>query len=303
MLTPFTPDGAIDWQGVDALVDWYIHAGVSGLFAVCLSSEMYKLTHEERIKLAEHVVGTVAGRVPVVTAGAFGESMEQQVNSLHRLAETGVDAVVVTVNQLASETEDDSVWQRNAETLFNACPGIPLGLYECPVPQNRKLSPAMLQWAARSGRVLFYKDTCCDITLIRKKLEAIKGSSMTWFNAHGPSLLESLRLGGHGYSGIAANFYPELFVQLCAQFADQPEQAEQLQNFLTLADPTIRNGYPAIAKRWLVMRGLPIGHTCRVPVVSPPCNDDDSLILANLRECIDATSTMAVPAKTIKSTL
>ena len=40
MLTPFTQDGAIDWDGVDAITNWYIDSGVAGLFAVCLSSEM-----------------------------------------------------------------------------------------------------------------------------------------------------------------------------------------------------------------------------------------------------------------------
>ena len=52
MLTPFTADGAIDWDGVDVLTDWYIESGVAGLFAVCASSEMYHLTEGERYALA-----------------------------------------------------------------------------------------------------------------------------------------------------------------------------------------------------------------------------------------------------------
>lgn len=40
MLTPFTTDGAIDWEALDLMIDWYLEQGIDGLFAVCLSSEM-----------------------------------------------------------------------------------------------------------------------------------------------------------------------------------------------------------------------------------------------------------------------
>jgi dihydrodipicolinate synthase/N-acetylneuraminate lyase len=78
MLTPFCNDGAIDWDGLDALIEWYLAAGVAGLFAACLSSEMYELTPEERVRLAAHVVDRAAGRVPVVAGGAFGDSITAQ---------------------------------------------------------------------------------------------------------------------------------------------------------------------------------------------------------------------------------
>jgi 4-hydroxy-tetrahydrodipicolinate synthase len=286
MLTPFCDDGTIDWPGLDALVEWYLGAGVAGLFAVCLSSEMYELTPEERVRLAKGVVDRAAGRVPVVAAGAFGDSITTQAEAARRIADTGVSAVVLTVNQLAAEDEPDSVWQANAEALCAACADIPLGLYECPRPYHRKLSPELLGWAARTGRFCFLKDTSCDLALIRAKLDAIRGTEMGWYNAHCPSLLESLRGGGHGYSGIAANFYPELFVRLCAEFANQPAEAERLQRFLTLADGTIRHRYPASAKRWLRVLGLSVGETCRVSVPPARPDDDEKLILENLIEMV-----------------
>jgi 4-hydroxy-tetrahydrodipicolinate synthase len=286
MLTPFHDNGAINWNGVDALVDWYINAGVAGLFTVCLSSEMYHLSPEERLQLATRVVARAAGRVPVVAAGAFGDTLTQQARMARQIADTGVTAVVLTVNQLAVDSEPDAVWQKNAATLCDACADIALGLYECPQPYHRTLTPELLRWTAQSGRFLFLKDTCCRRDLIEAKLTAIHGTSLRWFNAHCPSLLHSLRAGGHGYSGIAANFYPELFVRLCAVYATHPDEAERMQRFLTLADLTIRSRYPASAKRYLGLLGLPIGSTCRVTVPAPPQDDDEDLMLANLREVV-----------------
>jgi 4-hydroxy-tetrahydrodipicolinate synthase len=295
MLTPFTDSGEIDWHGVDALVEWYIEAGVVGLFAVCLSSEMYHLSPDERLRLAAHVVARAAGRLPVIVAaarssgaGAFGGSVLEQADRVRRIADTGAAAVVLTVNQLAGEGEPDTVWQRNAAAILELCEGIPLGLYECPQPYHRLLGPALLGWAARSGGFHFLKDTCCRRDEIRAKLEAVRGTSLSWYNANCPTLLFSLREGAQGYSGVAANFYPELFVRLCADFAVDAEAAERLQRFLTVADMAIRHRYPANAKRYLGMLGLPIGTTCRVPVRVPDRTDDEALALLALSESVAA---------------
>ena len=66
MITPFVADGsAIDWVVLDKLVDWYIASGVTGLFACCLSSEMYELSADERVEL---LVADDARRVGVGVA-------------------------------------------------------------------------------------------------------------------------------------------------------------------------------------------------------------------------------------------
>jgi hypothetical protein len=41
-----------------------------------------------------------------------------------------VSTVVLTVNQLAAEDEPEAIWRTHAEAVLNACPRIPLGLYE-----------------------------------------------------------------------------------------------------------------------------------------------------------------------------
>ena len=47
--------------------------------------------------------------------------------------------------------------------------------------------------------------------------------------------------------------------------------------------------YPASAKRWLGMLGLPIGETCRGPVPARRADDDETFMLENLRHWIDET--------------
>ena len=119
MITPFTDSGEIDWPVLKELTEWCkcrpnpglclgrfrnptqpacpvaaaevrcrcrrrrrpdIASGCSGLFAVCQSSEMFYLSDDERIELAQFVATQAAGRVAVVATGnSDGGDMAAQV--------------------------------------------------------------------------------------------------------------------------------------------------------------------------------------------------------------------------------
>jgi len=287
MLTPFTTRCSIDWAGVDALTDWYIDAGVAGLFAVAQSSEMYALDQDERLALATRVVKRAAGRVPVVACGTFGGSIARQSGSIRKMADTGVQAVVVITSQLARPGDGDDMWRGAAEQVLDLTEGIPLGLYECPAPYKRLLSPQMMRWAAQTGRFVFHKDTSLSMHDITEKIAAVTNTSLRFFNAEASSLYDSLAAGGHGYCGIAANFYPQLLVWLCRHHKDDPEKAWRLQRFFSVAEFAVDYKYPTSAKYFLRAIGaadiLPV---CRVHNVE--ISEHDQRGLMHLSEWIAA---------------
>lgn len=285
MLTAFRSDGVIDWKGMDALTDWYIEEGVDGLFAVCLSSEMFELSGEERIALATHAVRRAAGRIPVVATGTFGGSIEAQADEILRMAETGVSAVVVNVSQLASVTESDAVWWQRCERLLALTGETPLGLYECPVPYHRLLSPELLGRAAASGSFFFHKDTVCRMAPIREKIAAVQGTPMRWYNANAAMLLDSLSAGGDGYCGTAANLVPALYVWLCRHASSHPVRARRVQRFLSIANAVVTHHYPVSAKVFLARGGVPVGPMCRT--TQAEFREHELLTLDHLREAAD----------------
>ena len=282
MLTAFHDDGAMDWPGVDALTDWYIANGSTGLFAVCLSSEMYDLSDYERLALARRVVRRTGGRAAVVATGTFGGSLEAQAASIRAMAETGVDAVVVIPSQIAAPDEDEAILEARLMQLAALTDPVPLGLYECPAPYHRLISPALLGRLAQTGRFIYHKDTCSDGDLIREKLAAIDGTPLGFFNANTASALDSLGWGAAGLSPIGANYYPQLYVRLMRIWQTDPVAARDLQRMLAVMERAASTQYPAAAKRCLARLGLPIGPRCRVPM--PIFNYEDDAILAALME-------------------
>lgn len=249
MLTPFTDNNEVDYGSLGKLVDWYIENGVAGLFADCQSSEMFFLSLEERVKIASFVKEKAAGRVPVIASGHVSESPDDQAKELNAIAQTGVDAVILISNLLAKEEESDEVWLENLKKLLDKLPqDLALGFYECPYPYKRIISPKLLKWCADTGRFYFIKDTSCSIDNIGAKLEQIKGSHLKLFNANSSTLLETLEMGGSGFSGVMANFHTDLYVWLCKNYKDQPEKARILADFLTTASLIERQVYPVNAK-------------------------------------------------------
>ena len=256
MLTPFR-DGKVDYPALAELIEWYIAHKVSGLFAVCQSSEMFFLSKEERVGVAKFVKEHAAGRVPVIASGHISDSIEDQIDELKAVAATGVDAVILITNRLAKEDESDDVWLENLQTILAQLPeDVPLGFYECPYPYKRVLSPRVTRWCAQSGRFFFLKDTCCDLEQIKEKVDICRGTNLKLYNANTSTLLESLRYGATGYSGVMANMQCELYAWLCANINDP--KADKLSDELTICSLIERQLYPVNAKYYLSLEGLPI---------------------------------------------
>ncbi|KRF10046.1 dihydrodipicolinate synthetase [Paenibacillus sp. Soil766] len=258
MLTPFTQDNEVDYKALEQLVNWYIEKGVHGLFAVCLSSEMGYLSLEERVQVASFVKEKADGRVPVVASGHISDAISQQIEEIKQIWATGIDAFVLVTNRLAAPDEDEAAWKRNAERLLSELPEVTFGLYECPVPYHRLLSPELLAWCAGTGRFTFMKECSNNLVQITEKLKAVRGTPLKLFIANNPHVLETLRLGGNGYSGILANFQPDLYVWLTENWETDEEKAQVLQDYLGASNLFEGRHYPTSAKYYLQLEGLEV---------------------------------------------
>lgn len=263
MITPFTADNQVDYEAVDQMMEFYARGGCQGVFAVCQSSEMFFLTEEERVKLAARVVKAAAGRMCVVASGHISDRMEDQIRELRRVSETGVDAVVMISNRLAGKDEPDEVLIQNMHRILDAIPGVTFGMYECPYPYKRLLTPKVLEAMAETGRFTFIKDTCCDADLIARRIALLHGR-IQLFNANCATALETLQSGADGFSGIMANFHPDLLVWMYENYRQQPEKARQLSAMLSVMSMAEGCQHPIGAKYHMNLVGVPMELRCRV---------------------------------------
>ncbi|MCH5719028.1 dihydrodipicolinate synthase family protein [Niabella hibiscisoli] len=261
MLTPFNENGAIDFEALTTLTNYYLNAGAKGLFANCQSSEMFDLSPEERLQVIAHVVDVAEGKVPVVAAGNFGASIGEQAIFVNQVYELGVQAVILLTNQLVNANEPEELLEAHIMELLSLTGEIPVGFYECPVPYKITLSPALLGRLVNTGRVIYHKDTCLDLSLVQKKNELTANSiAFGLYDAYMAHAVHSLEAGSGGLSCIQGNYFPELVVWLCSNY-NNPEltkEVQMVQQFFIDEMQVMHEDYPVSAKYFLQKKGLPI---------------------------------------------
>ncbi|NIJ55935.1 dihydrodipicolinate synthase family protein [Dyadobacter arcticus] len=260
MLTPFLETGKVDYEGLSALTELYLEAGAAGLFANCLSSEMFELTESERLQVTKTVVDQVAGRVPVVATGTFGGAIPEQARFAKRIYQTGIDAVIIITGLIADENEHDEIFVSRIKELISLTDDIPLGFYECPVPYKRLINSMVLQELIQTRRIVYHKDTCLDLEEVVRRIQVAEGFKFGLYDAYMVNAVASLKAGATGLSCIQGNIYPELVTWICEHYHDESRQndVERVQKFFVDSMDVVHTAYPIVAKYCLQKRGFPM---------------------------------------------
>ena len=265
MITPYKKDGSVDFETAEKYVDFYFENGLDGIFAVCQSSEIFYLSLEERTELNRRVYARAKklekenGRpFTVVSSGHISDTLEGQAEELNAIYNSGTDALILITNRLDINQEGDDKFIENAEKLLKLLPtDAKLGFYECPYPYKRLVTPKILDWCKSTGRFYYMKDTCCDIEVIKSRVNQLKGSGFKLLNANCQTLLDSMKAGGDGYCGIMCNFHPKLYSWLGENFEKQPEKAELIQSVIgTFGFTEAGLPYPLTAKYHMNLCGI-----------------------------------------------
>ena len=272
MITPYTANGKIDYDTAIKYVDWYFENGLSGIFAICQSSEIFWLSLEERLTLNQKVYAHAKAlekssgkQFTVVSSGHISESLEDQIKELNAVWKSGTDALILITNRLDPHNAGDDVFISNAEKIITALPNdVKLGLYECPYPYKRLVTPKILDWCLSTGKFYYMKDTSCDAEMMAERCRQLKGSQFKLLNANCQTLLESMRNGCDGYCGVMCNYHPRLYAWLADNYESNAQDAALVQSVIgSLGFTEVGLPYPLTAKYHMNLCGIPTENIAR----------------------------------------
>ena len=96
LVSPMLANGSIDFNALEALIDWHIESGTNGIVAVGTTGESATVSVKEHLKIIEKTIDFAGGRVPVV-AGTGANSTQEAIELTQKAAELGADyALIVT---------------------------------------------------------------------------------------------------------------------------------------------------------------------------------------------------------------
>ena len=231
IITPLTPQGAIDTRSLEAVVRRQLEAGVDGIFALGSSGEGVYLRDEDRKQVIDVVTGCVSRSVPVF-AGAVEATTQRVIDQVVWLERAGVDVLVVTAPFYANVTSAETV--RHFK-LVAASSRLPVFAYDIPANVGRKLAAATAIELLNDRVVAGLKDSSGDMGQFAEVIAALgpnrKASILTGADT---GALQALDAGADGIVPGIANIEPRLFVDLVASYRDgRRADCRRLQNSIT----------------------------------------------------------------------
>jgi 4-hydroxy-tetrahydrodipicolinate synthase len=292
LVTPFNEDLSIDWFAYEQLIDWHVARGVTGLFAVCGSSEYFELTQGEALRLATVAVERAAGKVHVLAGSSIHATVEQNIELTQRMSETGVEGCFITTPPPEVVAPEDGPMLEYYFAIHDAV-DFPIWSYEQPVSPYKFSYDAMKQIGA-GDHFVGMKDTSVggmsneEAAAHMKRKMAAAGDDFRILTASSEHLLPLLEAGVAGGMTIAANAAPSLFAELWRRFkVGDMDAARTLQKRVEKVDEMVGYGYMKSAKIAEALQGVPIKPITRVP--NREFNEDQMQVLRDLVTMIQQT--------------
>lgn len=142
--TPFHPDGAVDFDSQQRLVDHLLEQGAHGLGLFGNASEGYTLSSAERIELMRRIARRVNGRVPLVASSGH-TGTDAAVELSKEMQDLGADCLMVLPPYFL-KTDGDGLMHYFA--AISKAVSIPIMVQDAPLMTQVAMPPALL---ARMG--------------------------------------------------------------------------------------------------------------------------------------------------------
>jgi dihydrodipicolinate synthase/N-acetylneuraminate lyase len=140
LCTPFRADGQLDPASLRREIGFCLESGAHGIVALVNASEFWTLSDDERLRIAELVLGEVQGRVPTVI-GVTAGSADWAIRFARHAQDAGASAVIAMPPNSHQATPLECF--RYYERLTSALE-IPLFIQNHDAPVGTRMSPELV---------------------------------------------------------------------------------------------------------------------------------------------------------------
>nr|WP_319398682.1 4-hydroxy-tetrahydrodipicolinate synthase [uncultured Carboxylicivirga sp.] len=263
--TPFMPNGEIDVDSFDKLIDYHLEKGTDGIVVCGTTGETPALTGDEDAFLIERTVKKVGGKIPVI-AGSGSNSTHECIKYSRKAEAIGVDAVLV-VGPYYNKPTEKGMYQHFAAVADSI--DIPIILYNVPSRTGSKISvDNAIKLANDFDNIVGIKEASGDLSLIAE-LVAKRPAGFKIYSGDDFLSASANLLGADGCISVAANIIPKDFAQLmkASMSGDVKLSNELFYKYRALMDLLFIESNPIPVKTALAAMSL-LDEEFRLPMCS-----------------------------------
>ncbi|KAB1083244.1 dihydrodipicolinate synthase family protein [Neorhizobium galegae] len=275
LVTCFNEDETINFEATRAQVRRQVAAG-NNIMCAGTNGDFTALTHEEKIRLTEHVVDEVAGRAKVIVNAGMPATFET-VQLAKEFDRIGVDGIAVITPFFIACTQDGLV--RHFSTVADAVK-TPVYLYDIPARTQNHIEPATAAKLAGHGNIAGIKDSGGAQETLAAYLQVSKENrGFEVYSGPDHLVLWSLQNGAAGCISGLGNALPHVLAGILAAFnsGDIAEAERQQAIYTAFRTDLYALGFaPAMVKRSLYLQDKSVGAS-RQPALLPDEAQDERI--------------------------
>lgn len=264
LITPFTPDGEVNYKALVRLVEYQIDNGADFLCILATTGETPCLSKEEKVKIKNLVVEINKGRLPILM-GCGGNNTKAVIEEIQATDWSGISGIL-SVCPYYNKPSQEGLYQ-HFKAIANASP-LPVVLYNVPGRTGVNMtSETTVRLANDCENIVAVKEASGNLEqvdeIIKNKpdgFDVISGDDALTF-----SMVAS---GAAGVISVIGNALPKEFSRMIRlEFKGEYEAARNIHHkFTELYKLLFVDGNPAGVKALLHEMGF-IDNVLRLPLV------------------------------------
>ncbi len=276
LITPFNPDGSINYEKYGQLIDWQIEQGTDCVVAVATTGENATLSGDEHRKLMEFAVKRVNKRVPIIcSTGSNDTAWGRQTTKAAE--EAGADGLLL-VTPYYNKTSQHGLIKHYEMMLADV--NLPAIVYNVPSRTGFSITAETYKELSKHPQIVATKEASGNLSLVAKTLD-LCGDDLAVYSGNDDQIVPIMSLGGKGVISVLSNILPFETHEICRLcLEDNFTEARKLAlKYLDVANKLFIDVNPVPVKEAMNMMGMGVG-SCRPPLFDMVTKDKEALRLA-----------------------
>ena len=256
LITPFHPDGSVHFEKLRELCEWHVQQGTDGVVALGTTGESSTMTHEEDDAVAQCVLDTIAGRIPVII-GSGSNDTNTAIMKSKRYAAMGADGLLVITPYYNKANTQGMI--RHFSAVADSVEK-PIILYNVPGRTGCNLPLDALEVLSRHENIRGIKEASGNISYVAKVARLVS-DTFCMVSGNDDMIVPVMSLGGSGVISVFANLCPAQCHEITASYlASDVARARDLQlKYLDLINALFVEVNPIPIKEAMNLAGMNVG--------------------------------------------
>ena len=267
LITPMNLKGEVDFDSLEKLIEWHIANDTNGIVSVGTTGESATLKVDEHLKVIEHTVKCVNGRIPVI-AGSGSNSTTQAIETTTESQRIGADFSLLVTPYYNRPNQKGLI--EHYVKIADTC-NIKQILYNVPSRTACDILPETVKVLSNHQNIIGIKEAVNNQKRINELVKISKESQEDFliFSGDDESFFNLISSGGHGVISVAANVIPKSISNICKLIMEERiEEANELnKKYQILYDLLFVESNP-IPVKWMLSKMGFIKNSLRLPLIN-----------------------------------